>query len=64
MTTHLAINESLTELKNSLALDLQMVRNYRSVLVKTQELERVDSLREIERCIEQLVSAVEKGLPK
>ena len=64
MTTHLAINDSLKELRNSLAVDLQMVRNYRSVLVKKQELERVDSLREIEKCIEQLVAVVEKSLPK
>lgn len=62
--THIAINDSLKELKNSLAIDLQMVRNYRSVLVKKQELDRVDSLREIEQCIEHLVNVVEKSITK
>ncbi len=58
-TTDFAIDDSLTELTQSIRLDQQMIRNYRTALVKAQQLDRVTSLREIEDKMEELITLLE-----
>lgn len=58
-TTELAVNESLAELRRSLQQDQQMIRNYRTALVKARELDRLTFLKDIEERIESLVQALD-----
>ncbi len=62
LTTNLAINESLTEMSESLSTDLQMLRNYRADLVKKQQFERIDLLKNVEQKIEALIAATTAAL--
>ena len=59
MIIELAVKESLTALKDSLATDLQMVRNFRTELVKKQQLDKVSALKDIEQRITELMQTIE-----
>ena len=63
-TTELAIHDSLIELKRSLQQDQQMIRNYRTALVKAHELDRVSTLKEIEERLESLLQSLERATVK
>ncbi len=62
MATDIAIDESLLEMKKSLVQDQQMIRNMRSALVKNQQFDRVNALKEMEECIDQLVLVIDTAL--
>jgi len=62
--TLIAINDSLTELKNSLMLDQQMIRNMRTALVKSQQFEKISLLKKIEEQFTEVMESIEAALDK
>lgn len=62
MSTDLAVTASLRDMKESLLQDLKMLRNYRSVLVKTQSFGLLDSVQVIEASVQETVNRIEAAL--
>ena len=62
MATDTAMDESLLEMKESLVKDQEMILNMRSALIKKQQFERVNALKKIEECIDELVLVIDTAL--